>query len=190
MKGTRALTGKEVEQVKQSFCRNRDKALFTLGEKTGLRISELLSLRVSDVYQYGQIVDVAYVERRHMKKRLEGRVVPLHREVKAALSLWVKELEAQGLAAADRPLFQSRKGNQAITRQQAARILKEVFEANQIGGKVACHSMRKTFAQNIYQKVGRDLVKTQRALGHKCINSTISYLSCQEEDVFQAIMSL
>lgn len=190
MKGCRALTGTEVEQVKKSFYRNRDKALFTLGEKTGLRISELLSLRVADVFQYGQIVDVCYVQRKNMKKKLEGRAVPLHREVKAALSLWIAELEAQGRAAADRPLFQSRKGNQAITRQQAARILKEAFTVNQIGGKVACHSMRKTFAQNIYRKVSGDLVKTQKALGHKNINSTISYLSCQEDDVFQAIMSL
>lgn len=190
MKGCRALTGKEVEQVKQSFYRNRDKALFILGEKTGLRISEILSLRVGDVFQYGRVVDVAYIERRNMKKKIEGRAIPLHREVKEILFVWVKELEAQGRAGADLPLFQSRKGYQAITRQQAARILKEVFDVNQIGGRVACHSMRKTFAQNIYQRVGGDLVKTQKALGHKNINSTISYLTCQDEDVFQAIMSL
>ena len=56
--------------------------------------------------------------------------------------------------------------------------------------KVAWHSMIKTFAQNIYQRVGGDLVKTQKALGHKNINSTISYLTCQDDDVFQVIIGL
>ena len=52
------LTDPEVATVKDAFVRTRDKALFILVLKTGLRISELLSLKVSDVYQYGRIGDV------------------------------------------------------------------------------------------------------------------------------------
>ena len=40
--------------------------------------------------------------------------------------------------------------------------------------------MRKTFANRIYDKLEGDLPKTQRALGHKNINSTVSYLSFEE----------
>jgi integrase len=62
------LTDPEVATVKDAFIRTRDKALFILGLKTGLRISELSSLKVGDVYQYGRLGDVVYVERKYMKK--------------------------------------------------------------------------------------------------------------------------
>jgi integrase len=93
MKGCRPLTDSEIATVKGTFVRTRDKALFILGLKTVLRISELLSLKVGDVYQYGRLADVVYVERKHMKKKLEGRAIPLHQDAKDALRVWIKELE-------------------------------------------------------------------------------------------------
>ena len=61
------LTDFEVATVKDAFVRTRDKALFILVLKTGLRISELLSLKVGDVYQHEWMGDLVYVERKHMK---------------------------------------------------------------------------------------------------------------------------
>ena len=171
MKGCRPLTDPEIATVKDAFVRTRDKALFILGLKTGLRISELLSLKVGDVYQYGRLADVVYVERKHMKKKLEGRAIPLHQDAKAALSVWIKELEEAGKADPSSPLFKSRKGERAM-------------------GKLGTHSMRKTFADRIYDRLGRDLIKVQRALGHRCINSTVSYLSFREEEITEAILSI
>jgi hypothetical protein len=49
--------------------------------------------------------------------------------------------------------------------------------------------MRKTFANRVYDRLRHDLVKTQRALGHKNINSTVSYLSFRDEDVDAAILA-
>jgi integrase len=85
------LTDLEIAMVKDALTRTRDKTLFILavGLKTGLRISELLSLKVGDVYQYGRLADVVYVERKHMKQKLEGRAIPLHQDAKVALSVWV-----------------------------------------------------------------------------------------------------
>ncbi len=40
-----------------------------------------------------------------------------------------------------------------------------------------CASSRKTFADRIYHHFGGDLVKTQCALGHRCIESTAAYIS-------------
>ena len=50
--------------------------------------------------------------------------------------------------------------------------------------------MRKTFAARIYDHFGGDLVKTQRALGHRCIESTAAYVSFRQEEIDQAILSL
>jgi hypothetical protein len=45
--------------------------------------------------------------------------------------------------------------------------------------------MRKTFANRVYHQLNHDLVKTQRAMGHKNINSTVAYLSFAEDEIDQ-----
>ena len=49
--------------------------------------------------------------------------------------------------------------------------------------------MRQTFANRVYHRLDHDLVKTQRALGHKNINSTVSYLSFAEAEIEAAILA-
>ena len=190
MRGCRPLTDDEVSEVSRSFWgehARRDKALFLLGIRSGFRISELLSLRVRDVAPGGRMVDRVTVERRHMKKKVEGRTVLLHPEAKAALAAWLEVLGANE----DAYVFQSRIGeNRPITRVQAYRILHEACDACELTGKLGTHSMRKTFANKIYDRLDNDLVKTQRALGHRNINSTVQYLSFREEEIDAAILGM
>lgn len=193
MKGCRPLTDNEVAAVVASFSGPyavRDRALFLLGVRSGFRISEILSLRVGDLVQRGQMVERVSVARRFMKKRVEGRSVLLHPEAKAALAVLLAELRSAGQVTDETFVFQSRKGdNQPISRVQAWRILNGSFEGNALTGKLGTHSMRKTFANRVYERLGRDLVRTQRALGHRNINSTVQYLSFREEDIDAAILA-
>jgi integrase len=188
MKGCRPLTDTEAAQVSASFGGKyaaRDKALFTLGLKSGFRVSELLSLRVEDVCQHGQLVDRVTVRRANMKRKTEGRTVVLHPEAKAAIAAWLLEANLQPTDF----LFQSRQGG-AMTRQQAWAILQEAYKTNGLTGQLGTHSMRKTFANRVYTALKGDLVKTQRAMGHKNINSTVSYLSFKEEDIDAAVLAI
>jgi site-specific recombinase XerD len=184
--GTRALTDSEISQVALNLTNLRDKTLFILGVRTGFRISELLSLKVSDVMQHDKVKNSITVTRANMKRKVKSRTVPLHSEAKAILAQYINE---SNLSPND-ALFQSRKGLDAITRVQAHRILKDVFEKLNLSGKVACHSMRKTFGTKVYEKTGKDLRATQVALGHESINSTIKYLAVDEEYVQDVILSL
>ena len=113
MKGCRPLTSGEVQLLQQSFGGRyaaRDKALFILGVKSGFRISELLSLRVGDVLQYGRVVDRVTVHRRYMKRQVEGRTVLLHADARAALAVWLIQLRpGQGSTAAPMS-FAARRG--------------------------------------------------------------------------------
>jgi excisionase family DNA binding protein len=70
------------------------------------------------------------------------------------------------------------------------RILKGIVEANELTGKIATHSMRKTFADRVYEKLGRDIFRTQKALGHRNINSTVQYLSFKEADIDAAVLAM
>jgi len=194
MRGCRPLNDAEVAEVLKSFWgehARRDKALFLLGVKSGFRISELLSLQVNDVVQAGRLVDRVTVERRHMKKKTEGRTVLLHPDAKAALEAWLDDLRGICPLDPDTFVFQSREGkNKAISRVQAYRILSEAYDSCEMNGKLGTHSMRKTFANKIYDKLEGDLVKTQKALGHRNINSTVQYLSFREEEIDEAILAI
>jgi integrase len=154
MKGCRPLTEAEVDLLQHSFggvYAKRDTALFLLGVKSGVRIGELLSLRVGDVWQHGRLVDRITVQRRHMKNQREGRTVLLHPEAKAALATWLLTLRQMSGCTAQTCVFRSRKGvNRPISKVQAWRILHEAVTTNELTGKVGTHAMRKTFANRVY----------------------------------------
>ena len=194
MKGCRPLNLDEEELITKSFAgtyATRDRAIFVLGTKSGFRISELLSLKIGDVVQNARPVDRVYVRRRNMKKKIEGRSVILHPEAKQALAKWLVQLRRQGDISDDTYLFRSRKGlNGPISRVQYYKVLREAFDANELTGKLGTHTMRKTFANKVYDGLDRDLVKTAQALGHKNINSTVQYLSFRQEDIDEAILQL
>jgi integrase len=193
MKGMRALTDIEIEQVKRSFFGTfaaRDQALFILGIKSGFRISEILSLKLGDVFDNGKIQDRIYVHRKHMKGQCEGRCVVLHSEAKASIQSWAEQLISKG-ATPETYIFKSRNGtNKPITRVQAWKMLTRFYAAAGLTGALGTHSLRKTFADRVYDKLGHDLLKTQRALGHRDIKSTVSYLAFKQEDVDDAILSI
>jgi len=186
MRGMRPLTDSEIAQVGQELG-TRDRAFFLLGIRTGFRVSELLSLRVADIVNAGEVAQSVSVKRRAMKGKTEGRTVPLHPEARAALAAWVRELRSLG-AVAESPLFMSREGG-AISRGQAWHILASAYQRAGVFGRVGTHGLRKTFASRVYERLGHDLIRTQKALGHKAITSTVAYLSFAESEVNDAILA-
>jgi integrase len=126
-----------------------------------------------------------------MKRNTEGRTVVVHPKAQAALPAWLAALAAAGALLPSRYLFASRKGvNRPICRETANQILHDAYAVNGLSGQLGTHSLRKTFANHVYDKLGRDLVKTQRAMGHKNIHSTVSALSFCEAEIDQAILAL
>jgi integrase len=194
MKGCRPLTDAEVGLMQASFggiYGARDRALFLLGVKSGFRISELLSLRVGDVWQHGRLVDRVTVQRRHMKNKQESRTVLLHPDAKAALATWLFTLRQMPGCTPQSYVFRSCKGqNRAISQVQAWRILHEAVRTNELPGKMGTHAMRKTFANRIDQQSNHDIVKTQQAMGHKHVNSTQHYLSFLQADIDALILAI
>ena len=58
---------------------------------------------------------------------------------------------------------------------QAHRILEKAFQQSELNGKLATHSMRKTYAQRMYDATG-DIFMVKEALGHKSVETTRQYL--------------
>jgi integrase len=193
MKGMRPLTDDEITRIFAHFEGKfalRDKALFVLGSKSGLRISELLSLTIGDVMKADRFLDRIYVRRCNVKGKREGRSIPFHPEAMLALAPWIETLRKNG-ANDSTYIFKSRIGrNRPITRVQAWKLFDRIFSNAGLSGRLGTHFLRKSFAYRAYRKLGNDLFRTQKALGHSSINSTISYLSFQTQEIDAAILSI
>lgn len=161
-----------------------------LGIYTGFRISELLSLQVKDVCQYGRILDRVQVPRRSMKGQHASRSVPLHHHAHLVLKEWIQNMPPFFEVAPQSYVFRSRTGggNKPLSRVQAHRILKLVFDNCQMPGPLGTHSMRKTFARRVHLILGGDLAKTRKALGQKNIQSTIHYMGFMDSEIDEAIL--
>lgn len=191
MKGSRPLTRQQVKGLLALTSTIREQTLLTLGFCTGYRISELLSLKVSDVSTNGIIHSHVTVKAANTKTKT-GRSVLLNTDAQKALRRLVDVIGTN--ANGQSPLFVSRKhdanGNlKAISRQQAHDLLKALFAKIGEFGNVSTHTLRKTFAARIYEQTGK-LEIVQIALGHKSINSTISYLAFGNDDLNRAIMGV
>jgi site-specific recombinase XerC len=84
MAGMRDYTDDELVLVRQSFGGRyalRDRCYFEIAQQMGLRVSEMLSIRVAQVYQFGKIVDEVSIDRKHMKGgkagKASGRTIPV-----------------------------------------------------------------------------------------------------------------
>ena len=131
-------------------CAPRDRLLVVMGLETGLRLSELLSLRTGGVWKNGAPVSVLRVSRRQLKggrgpraRSVYSRAIPLNERAREALSACLSG-EPENPEA---PLFPSRKGGKTLGRRQGTRIVRKIFlnaglDPNRVWG---AHSLRRRF---------------------------------------------
>jgi integrase/recombinase XerD len=180
MSGSRPLSDSEIEAVLGYLTCVRDKTMFVVGLRSGFRISEILSLTVANVTQYGKVANQITVNRKSMKGKHSSRTVPLHPQAKKALEDYIATM---GSVRPETKLFD-------FKRQRGHSILKEAFNKAQLEGKVSTHSLRKSFASRVHKALGENIYKTQQALGHASLSSTAHYLSFDQSEINEAIVGV
>ena len=179
MKGTRSLINDEIRKVRDAFSgtfAQRNRGFFMLGVSIGGRVSELLSLTVGDVWQNDQPVTDFQFDRSIVKGGETSRTIPVNTDGRKAIAdiiAWHRD--AFGFVFPENPLFPSQKGNSPIKRQAMHKILNEAFLKAGLTGKLATHTLRKTFAQRLYQKCN-DIYMVMELLGHKSVGTTQAYI--------------
>ncbi|OIO03147.1 MAG: hypothetical protein AUJ49_04930 [Desulfovibrionaceae bacterium CG1_02_65_16] len=201
MQGCRPLEQREIEQaltaLNGSRTRRRDRCLLLMGIYSGFRISELLSMRVWDVVQYGKVLTRVRVARKHMKGSRKSREVALNVKARKALAEWLPTLFRWRGNLPDTFVFQSMKGG-AITRQHAARIMRGLAARFSWPPQIGTHSLRKTFAKGVYEQAckhwrpGRELPirVAQKSLGHRSSEVTERYIGLDEAAVDSVVLAL
>lgn len=145
----------------------RDKAMLELLYATGLRVTELVTLKLSEVN-----LVVGYVRCRG--KGSKERIVPIGTQAVR----WVKRYleEARPVLAKGRssPYLFLGRGGKALTRQGFWKLLKAYVRAAGIGKRVSPHTLRHSFATHLLER-GADLRALQLMLGHADISTTEIY---------------
>ncbi len=159
----------------------RDRAMLELLYASGLRVTELISLRVGDIS-----FEMAYV--RCFGKGEKERVIPLGRYALQALEQYLTECRPKVLNSWQTDiLFLNRSGN-GLTRQGFWKIIKKYGQQAGITADLTPHVLRHSFATHLLSN-GADLRAIQEMLGHADIATTQIYthlLNEQMLDVYQA----
>lgn len=159
----------------------RDHLLYWLCIFTGLRIQDILELRVRDVRDdRGHIRDFISLEEMKTEKINN---VKINTRLKKILKKYVK-----GKPGYER-LFLSREGhNESISRQQADNIIRGAGKA--FGLRLSAHSLRKTFARRLYEMAKGDITVPMEALNHTTPDQTRRYIGITETIINNYIQEL
>ncbi|MBC1321073.1 site-specific integrase [Listeria welshimeri] len=172
----------------------RNVLLFSIGINTAYRISDLLSLKLSDVLEiYRQKVRVKSRLKMTEQKTEKNNSVILTKKLQKDIWDFVSKEHAEWIAQQDLDhyLFTGRKknaGERPLTRQQGWYILSEAGKKAGLEN-LGTHSMRKTFGYHLYKNgVGLELI--QVLLNHSSPRITLRYIGIEQEDKDQAVSSL
>jgi integrase len=183
---------KKIEAMKKVLSENkRDLLMFVLGINCGLRISDILKMKVNDVLtEKGKAKE--FVELREEKTGKSRRIVFADNVQKAILDyLKGVDISVKGL---NRPLFLSRKSDQdgaskALSRQMAYNIINEAARCVGIVEKIGTHSLRKSFGFHAY-KLGTDIVLLQQIFNHSSPSVTLRYIGIVQDDIDNVLINL
>jgi integrase len=158
----------------------RDYVFFTLGINSGLRISDLLSLKFNDI-----LIDKNIVKEITLKEKKTGKTktFSLSDKTRKIIKEYISTIDEYNL---DEPLFFSRKKKDGqripITRQHAHKILSDTANLVGIDDNIGTHSLRKTFGYHAYKK-GFDLSHLQKIFNHATPRQTLDYIGITKDEI-------
>lgn len=165
-----------IEEIKDYFKKQsyRNYMMFVFGINTGLRIQDILKIRVREVFDRDQLV---MLEMKTKKRRFVELNPTLKREIKKYTSNMDQ----------DDYLFPSRQGgkNKSIKRDMAYKIMRAA--AKEFGlVDIGTHTLRKTFGYHMYQAT-KDITLVQTMLNHSDKAITMRYIGMDQDMVNHAM---
>ncbi len=165
------LTNEEVELLlSQPKCVDakgyRDKAMLELLYATGIRVSELIDLDITDINLNAGVI------RCHSRKK--ERMIPVHAKAVSAVRHYMEKVRPYMIAEPDeRSLFVNISGER-MTRQGFWKIIKYYQKKADIQKDITPHTLRHSFAAHLLEN-GADIHAIQQMLGHADLSSTQLY---------------
>jgi site-specific recombinase XerD len=176
---------KQINAIKKYLKKNssRDFLLFVLGINTGLKMNEMLEMKVKDVLDEEGNVKTFYYEPSCESDQIGA--IYLNTKVRVALEDYFSHSDL----SVDHYIFLSTKTKNAISRQQAHRIIHDAVNSLGIKGKFGAGSMRKTFGYHAYKK-GVSISIIQKYFHHATPSETYKYLGITKEEMTTTIIDV
>ena len=145
----------------------RDRTILEVLYATGVRVSELIGLRITDVDLDMRVCTV-------FGKGAKERLVPLGRPACVALERYLRDVRpGMDMGRGQGRVFLSRRGR-PLSRTTVWGLVRSAAHAAGIRSKVSPHTLRHTFATHLLEG-GADLVAVQELLGHADVSTTQIY---------------
>ena len=153
----------------------RNKAMLELMYATGIRVSELINLKLQDIDLNQDII-------RTFGKGSKERVIPIGDYAREYLEKYILEYRGSMLKKEiSEYLFLNNHGKQ-MTRQGFFKLIKKIAKEKRINKELSPHTLRHSFASHLL-KYGADLRTIQELLGHSDISTTQIYTHITNEEL-------
>ncbi|MCK9492963.1 MAG: tyrosine recombinase, partial [Acholeplasmataceae bacterium] len=157
----------------------RNLALLELIYGSGLRVSELLNLKISDIHLTASYVKI-------IGKGSKERQVPLGQMSVLALREYLTKGRPQLIKIENNFLFLNQYGNK-LSRQGFFKLLKKIAKDSNITKEVSPHTLRHSFATHLLE-AGIDLRTLQELLGHEDISTTQIYTHISQKHLKESYL--
>lgn len=144
----------------------RDKAMLELLYATGIRVTELISLKMTDLN-----LQMEYIVCRDMRKE---RVIPFGKKTRDALASYLGGARASLLGETDGDVLFPNCSGQCMSRQGFWKLIKQYAKKAGIEKEITPHTLRHSFAAHLVEN-GADLHCVQEMLGHADVSTTQMY---------------
>lgn len=178
----RAIDPEDIRDFLSVIEKPRDRAMFLLLLRTGMRIGELLNTRVEDIHLSEKRINIFEAQ-----KTRTGRVVYLSRDAEEILRIWLKQRDPSKLYLFYSPLH----GRDRLGYTAARNVFVKYIKKSGLSHKgYTIHCLRHTFASELLN-AGMRLECLQQLLGHECIEMTRRYARLTDitrrEEYFKAM---
>ena len=180
------LTVEEIDQIisnvkLSSKTGSRNVAIIELLYSCGLRVSELINLKISDLFFNESLIKVT-------GKGNKERFVPISNQSQIYINNYVKEIRTfhkinKGF---EDTLFLNERGS-GLSRVMIFIILKELKKQSNINKQIGPHTLRHSFATHLIEN-GADLITIQKMMGHESITTTERYLHVSKKHLIESVM--
>ena len=144
----------------------RDRAMLELLYATGIRVTELIDLNISDVNLAEGVI--------RCHSRDKERYIPMYPKAVKALSEYLELVRPQMIALPDEEALFVNVGGERMSRQGFWKLIKHYQKKAKIDKEITPHTLRHSFAAHLLEN-GADIHAIQEMLGHADISSTQVY---------------
>lgn len=167
-----------IEELKEGSERNY--IMFMIGIYTGLRISDILPLRVADVSGSHMVL-------LEQKTKKHKRII-MHPTLRRAINRYIEGMDKTDVLLPSREKSKTGKVR-PIGRRQALRILQDTAKSIGYTGRIGTHSLRKTFGFRHYQQY-KDVAELQVIFNHDSQYETLKYIGVMSERIEDGIVRM